>query len=1004
LCVYLKVGKENNVKANTTFLIGMALLVGLTLFQITVVNHQAAAAPARNNQPLWEYQDLKCLDPWGDSDSNDRDAVAVYSKSDTNFFYFRVDLLDLTNESNIDLYCAIDCRDGGNTSLINGNSVLSSDIQWDVLMALNNKTGHKVLDSSYVDHPEYFNDSDYQSELDFIEFSIKKNALADWDGKPFTVQMIVTTHDTTSISDKTSPVSTDASTGRSKLVMVFGNMFIGYGPHAISWYDGFSMDSANRKGERRGLRYLLDAVEKYGIPLTTTDVRLEILPGLEYLGINDRLRDMSGKDLLDILDTLSYAFFMPWQPEDVDTRAINRAKNARTALSIPLSDVFYPYEAMLTAGDLNAIKKAGYKAIFGIDRYRYWLDGWITDWSNPDAVKARIESAKKIHTVNGVKVFFDTRLGNYMGFAWDNRWGTLSYPSEYDMYNGTDGGLHLWWRRILLDMALDQDQEKFFTIGGDLNLTPMVFKDVAERLIGWVANHPWIEVVTFSELLERGWNPVDHGDLGLTPDQPLERYPMPNDNHYNAYFWQFYDGGFSDGHSPLIPAGEEIEGYFDYIPYLRDGARIPSGRIMGDDNTVQSIVSETLQNLRNAPANNLTDLAWLGYFVCIEDQTFHSNAYGNWGGQYLSSDAKIRANYLGHVNKVIAASHWANDIGKGVQDNNTQALSRDLDLDGENEYILKNDKVFAIFENDGGRMEFGFAYDPSIGPLQLIAPLPQHFGLSTIVCQSTIICDYENGETALRGDWRDAAFVEKAYRYSPFEADAMLSNDNGLTFKSKDGMVEKRFTLEGNTISARYSTTDSVEIGFGLPVNMANMYSKNWAEKIETIDLDDRKGYRITDGGYALIDLLNTDLVSRDSFTDSPAKEDMQEREDYSSYPNGHWLFFPYNTLTLRDTGNFALGLTLSAGLYTGPVTPEPTNTKSDGDVAPLGSRDGTINVGDALVGLRFALGLEIPTQDDIHHGDVAPLDAKGQPNPDGVITVGDALVILRKALGIITF
>jgi len=76
----------------------------------------------------------------------------------------------------------------------------------------------------------------------------------------------------------------------------------------------------------------------------------------------------------------------------------------------------------------------------------------------------------------------------------------------------------------------------------------------------------------------------------------------------------------------------------------------------------------------------------------------------------------------------------------------------------------------------------------------------------------------------------------------------------------------------------------------------------------------------------------------------------------------------------------------------------------SDGDVAPLGSRDGTVNVGDALVTLRFALGLEIPTQEDMIHGDVAPLDESGQPNPDGVINVGDALVILRKALGIVSF
>jgi len=73
-----------------------------------------------------------------------------------------------------------------------------------------------------------------------------------------------------------------------------------------------------------------------------------------------------------------------------------------------------------------------------------------------------------------------------------------------------------------------------------------------------------------------------------------------------------------------------------------------------------------------------------------------------------------------------------------------------------------------------------------------------------------------------------------------------------------------------------------------------------------------------------------------------------------------------------------------------------------DGDVAPLGNPDGIVNVGDALIALRFALGLETPSPENICHGDVAPLDATGQPNPDGQITVGDALVILRKALGLL--
>jgi len=80
-----------------------------------------------------------------------------------------------------------------------------------------------------------------------------------------------------------------------------------------------------------------------------------------------------------------------------------------------------------------------------------------------------------------------------------------------------------------------------------------------------------------------------------------------------------------------------------------------------------------------------------------------------------------------------------------------------------------------------------------------------------------------------------------------------------------------------------------------------------------------------------------------------------------------------------------------------------------DGDIAPLGNPDGKVNVGDAVVALRFALNLEPghPTADELCHGDVAPLDTSVTPNypiGDGKINVGDALVILRKALGLETW
>jgi hypothetical protein len=106
---------------------------------------------------------------------------------------------------------------------------------------------------------------------------------------------------------------------------------------------------------------------------------------------------------------------------------------------------------------------------------------------------------------------------------------------------------------------------------------------------------------------------------------------------------------------------------------------------------------------------------------------------------------------------------------------------------------------------------------------------------------------------------------------------------------------------------------------------------------------------------------------------------------------------FEGNARVIDGNNNGTAAVDVGADEYTQLVT-------ADGDVAPLGNRDGIVNVGDALVALRFALSLETPTQDDIYHGDVAPLDVTNHPYPDGQITVGDALVILRKALGIICF
>ena len=71
----------------------------------------------------------------------------------------------------------------------------------------------------------------------------------------------------------------------------------------------------------------------------------------------------------------------------------------------------------------------------------------------------------------------------------------------------------------------------------------------------------------------------------------------------------------------------------------------------------------------------------------------------------------------------------------------------------------------------------------------------------------------------------------------------------------------------------------------------------------------------------------------------------------------------------------------------------------TDGDL----NGDGLVNAADALLSIRILMGQLTPTQDQIYHGDVAPL-VNGIPAPDGLFMLSDALVIQRKALGLISF
>lgn len=65
-----------------------------------------------------------------------------------------------------------------------------------------------------------------------------------------------------------------------------------------------------------------------------------------------------------------------------------------------------------------------------------------------------------------------------------------------------------------------------------------------------------------------------------------------------------------------------------------------------------------------------------------------------------------------------------------------------------------------------------------------------------------------------------------------------------------------------------------------------------------------------------------------------------------------------------------------------------------DGDLAPYGNRDGSIDAGDLLIAIRIVRGEISPTADDLAHGDLYPVG-----DPDGVINLSDLILIQKLIL-----
>ncbi len=432
--------------------------------------------------------------------------------------------------------------------------------------------------------------------------------------------------------------------------------------------------------------------------------------------------------------------------------------------------------------------------------------------SNPDLVHQH-----KVHKINGVYCF------------------EINDREDQAKFGPHDGGMALDTRFTLVDKASQTDQDQLTLVFDDWealagkSFDPGSGQSVPnnnqmqyQQTIRWAANHPWIEIVNLRDILDRALaNPdwvIDHGaqtDLSIQTYEWLKH--ASEDSYHNWYYNE--DGG--------VPGNEQD--FYDLVPVITgeqgdyhtrgatpadDGPPLPSGRNHGDLNSPGTLMYETWDAIATAPAGQLKTLAEYAYTNMIYETAWHEEDDGstssyqgtNYGNPWPHPDdtwdgvntwALRLQNHVRDAGVIADAAQWADDVKNGSLGPQTTVTALDLDQDGENEYVMYNNRVYVCFERYGGRLVQGFAFhNASDDAIQVLG--------------APVVNPSEPGEEERVGTDANRCSTFKDMNSSYVDAAYSVSlGPDYLEFTAPDGLITKRITLPAGsgTLNAEYANS-----------------------------------------------------------------------------------------------------------------------------------------------------------------------------------------------------
>jgi hypothetical protein len=700
--------------------------------------------PALDESAGYEYQGLK-----EDGHGASRDLLAFYSRDGRTHgeYWFRVDFQDLryqAEEGYLDLYVVID---SGNPAA--GERALPDEVNcttefgWEVVVAVY-QTG---LGAVYVDgnpsvntvnswdslaaagvsaNNSYFRGAHFRADFDSVEFAINRQALLDagWNGvSPLNFQVFTT---------KDGTCDSCAAGGKPGPGDIGGHSDIA---------DAFLDDSRGRDGSLYGyipatwkantvkLAMLLHG-NQAAAPASEIQKRIcddSKSPAAGYFRALDAHQVFEKPLNLHISGTLASA--MEWAASDTSTNKDGRAFNDRIAdlvlsnrvdlLVGPYADLFLPHftgevcQAAIDAGreilhSVYGVSGPNWWDVFWVPERVLWgptlgelanrgiyftvIDQWthLYNWFGRNAAIG--PNGYKIQEINGVKCFPVSKMASDELFYQDDSGATVL------LRRVLHGKAQEFWARDQV-VLIAADWEDF----GDAGKAALF-----DRNLAWLANHPWIQFVTLDDIA-RGqvdvtgdgvgdyWSAINHGATNVSRQAKEYVQYASEDDYDHWYFGQ---------------AGAE-ESLFDWKPRVEAGQTTATN--FGHMGSPGTIVRDTWDRL-SGRTSEVARLGRLHFLAGVYETGFHdedSTDRSRWSsGAYKNPDATMDglASWVktahAHAREAAlygAVSAWATNPPAAVT---TQ--SADLDGDGESEYALFNRRLYAVFEDNGGRLVAAF--------------------------------------------------------------------------------------------------------------------------------------------------------------------------------------------------------------------------------------------------------------------------------------------------------